>query len=114
MGIGIDFNRDRLSAPHVFELRFFKIGFDEEVVAWYEKRQYRAWLHELPNLGLHERREIFERIGELEDQELLKGGEPTAADKALLDRELDEYRRDPDAGSTWPEVESRLRKAGRP
>ena len=71
-------------------------------------------LHELPKLGLHERREIFERIGELEDQDLLKGGEPTAADKALLDRELEEYRRNPEAGSTWPEVESRLRKPTRP
>ncbi len=70
-------------------------------------------LHELPKLGLHERREIFERIGELEDQELLKGGEPTAADKALLDCELEEYRRNPESGSTWPEVESRLRKPTR-
>jgi len=71
-------------------------------------------LQELPRLGLQERREIFERIGELEEQELLKGGEPTAADKALLDRELEEYRRNPDAGSTWSEVESRLRKPTRP
>ena len=71
-------------------------------------------LHELPKLGLHERREIFERIGELEDQDLLEGGEPSAADKALLDRELEEYRKNPDAGSTWPEVEARLRKPGRP
>lgn len=63
-------------------------------------------LQELPRLGLQERREILERIGELEDQDLLKGG----ADKALLDRELEEYRRNPEAGSTWPEVESRLRK----
>ena len=71
-------------------------------------------LHELPKLGLHERREIFERIGELEDQDLLKGGEPTAAEKALLDRELVDYRKNPDAGSTWPEVEARLRKPSRP
>jgi len=71
-------------------------------------------LHELPKLGLHERREIFERIGELEDQYLLKGGEPTAAEKALLDRELEEYLQNPDAGSTWPEVEARLRKPNHP
>ena len=71
-------------------------------------------LHELPKLGLQERREIFERIGELEDQDLLKGGEPSAEDKALLDRELEEYRRNPEAGSTWLEVESRLRKLTRP
>ena len=67
-------------------------------------------LHGLPKLGLQERREIFERIGELDDQDLLKGGEPTAADKALLDRVLEEDRKHPEAGSTWPEVESRLHK----
>ena len=71
-------------------------------------------LHELPKLGLHERREIFERIGELEDLDLLKGGEPTPAEKALLDRELEDYRKNPEAGSTWPEVESRLRKPAHP
>jgi putative addiction module component (TIGR02574 family) len=70
-------------------------------------------LRELPKLGLQERREIFERIGELEDQDLVKGGEPSAADKELLDRELEEYRQNPEAGSTWPEVESRLRKSTR-
>lgn len=67
-------------------------------------------LQELPKLGLRERREIFEHIGELEDQDLIKGGEPTAAEKALLDQELEDYPRNPEAGSTWPEVESRLRK----
>ena len=66
-------------------------------------------LHELPKSGLQERREIVERIGELKNQELLRGGELTAADKALLDRELEEYRGNPEAGSTWPEVGSRLR-----
>lgn len=70
-------------------------------------------LHELPKLGLHERREIFERIGELEEQDLLKGGEPTTEEKALLDRELAEYRQNSEAGSTWAEVEARLRKPTR-
>jgi putative addiction module component (TIGR02574 family) len=71
-------------------------------------------LQELPKLGLHERREIFERIGELEEQDLLKGGEPTAAETALLDRELEEYQRNPEASSTWEEVEARLRKPTHP
>ena len=71
-------------------------------------------LNELPKLALGERREIFERIGELEDQDLLKGGEPTVEEKALLDRELEEFRKNPQAGSTWEEVEARLRKPTRP
>lgn len=70
-------------------------------------------LKELPKMGLGDRREIFERIGELEDQDLIKGGEPTAEDKALLDRELEEFRQDPQAGSTWDEVKARLRKPTR-
>jgi hypothetical protein len=66
-------------------------------------------ISELPKLGLAERREIFERICELEDQDLLNGDQPAAEEKALLDRELEEYRKNPEAGSTWPEVEARLR-----
>jgi hypothetical protein len=31
----------------------------------------------------------------------------------LLDRELEEYRKNPEAGLTWSEVESRLRKSPR-
>jgi len=70
-------------------------------------------LRELPRLPLGERREIFERIVELEDQDLLKGGEPTPEEKALLDRELEEYKRSPDAGSSWEEVKERVRKSTR-
>ena len=70
-------------------------------------------LNELPKLGLRERREIFERIGEMEEQDLLKGGEPTAEEKALLDRELEEFQKNPQAGSTWEEVEARLREPTR-
>ncbi len=70
-------------------------------------------LRALPGLGLGERREIFERLGEMEEQDLLKGGEPTAEEKALLDRELEEFRLNPQAGSTWEEVEARLRKPPR-
>ena len=66
-------------------------------------------ISELPKLGLAERREIFERICELEDQDLLNGDQPAPEEKALLDRELEEYRKNPEAGSTWPEVEARLR-----
>ena len=50
----------------------------------------------------------------MEEQDLLKGGEPTAGEKALLDRELEEFLRNAQAGSTWEEVEARLRKPTRP
>jgi putative addiction module component (TIGR02574 family) len=65
-------------------------------------------LEELPKLQARDRREIFERICEIEENDLT--GEPTVEEKALLDRELEDYRKNPGAGSTWAEVETRLRK----
>ena len=67
-------------------------------------------LEELPKLRADERREIFERICEMEELALLSGSEPSAEEKAMLDRELEEYRANPEAGSSWGEVEARLRK----
>ena len=69
-------------------------------------------LAELPKLELAERREIFDRICELAERDLLTGG-ATDEEKALLDRELAEYRKNPEAGSSWSEVEARLRKPSR-
>ena len=70
-------------------------------------------LAELPKLELAERREIFDRICEMEERDLLTGG-ATDEEKALFDRELEEYRQNPEAGSSWNEVEARLRKSSRP
>ena len=71
-------------------------------------------LQELPKLALQERREIFERICELEENDLLRGGEPTADEKALLDREVEDYRQTPTAGSPWQDVDARIRKPQAP
>jgi putative addiction module component (TIGR02574 family) len=65
-------------------------------------------LEELPRLKPRELQEILERIWELEETHLLAG--PTEPEKALLDRELDDYRHNPDAGSTWDDVAARLRQ----
>jgi hypothetical protein len=70
-------------------------------------------LAELPKLELADRREIFDRICEMEERDLLTGG-ATDEEKKLLDSELEEYRRNPEAGSSWNEVEARLRKPSRP
>jgi putative addiction module component (TIGR02574 family) len=71
-------------------------------------------LAELPKLEMAERREILERICEMEDRDLLEGTEPEPGEKALLDRELEIYHADPNTGSTWTEVESRLREQKHP
>ena len=70
-------------------------------------------LAELPKLELADRREIFDRICEMQERDLLTGG-ATDEEKSLLDRELEEYRRNPEAGSSWQEVEARVRKPSRP
>ncbi len=70
-------------------------------------------LAELPKLKLAERREILDRIYEMEEYDLLHGSEPTVEEKALLDHEIEEYRRNPSAGSSWKEVYARLRKPSR-
>jgi putative addiction module component (TIGR02574 family) len=69
-------------------------------------------LAELPKLDIQERREIFDRICEMEERDLLNGV-VTPEEKALLDRELEEYRDNPDAGSSWNEVVARIRKPSR-
>lgn len=65
-------------------------------------------LNELPKLAADERRQIMERLCELQDKDLADGPALSAEEMALLDRELEEYRRDPEAGSSWEEVERRL------
>ena len=70
-------------------------------------------LAELPKLEPADRREIFDRICEMEERDLLAGG-ATDEEKTLLDRELEEYRQNPEAGSSWNEIEARIRKPSRP
>ena len=67
----------------------------------------------LPKLGVADRREIFDHLCDLEERDLLDGV-ATPEEKALLDRELEEYRRHPDAGSSWEDVKARIRKPSRP
>ncbi len=70
-------------------------------------------LAELPRLDIADRREILDRICEMEERDVLNGT-VTPEEKALLDRELEEYRRNPEAGSSWNEVQARIRKSSRP
>jgi hypothetical protein len=67
-------------------------------------------LEELPKLNSVELREIRDRIWQLEEEELLSGrAKPSEEEKKLLDRELEDYSRNRDAGSSWEEVKSHLK-----
>lgn len=67
-------------------------------------------LAELPKLSPEERQAVRLQLARLEGDSWLDAGEPlTDAEKALLDARLAAYAKDPEAGSTWAEVEARLK-----
>ena len=67
-------------------------------------------LEELPKLTKMERQEIRLRLAEIDSDDWLDNEEPlTVQEKALLEARLASYAKDPDAGSTWEEVEGRIR-----
>jgi putative addiction module component (TIGR02574 family) len=67
-------------------------------------------LEELPKLTKTERQEIRLKLSELDGEDWLDDDDPlTTQEKALLDARLAAYAKDPDAGSSWEEVESRIR-----
>jgi putative addiction module component len=67
-------------------------------------------LEELPKLTKTDRQEIRLRLAELDSDDWLDDEEPlTIHEKALLEARLAAYTKDPDAGSTWEEVEDRIR-----
>jgi hypothetical protein len=70
-------------------------------------------LAELPRLKADERRQVFERLCELEEQDLLHGIGPTEEEKRLLDEALAEFERDVNPGTPWRDVLRRLRSGGR-
>jgi hypothetical protein len=66
-------------------------------------------LEQLPKLNSVDLGEIRDRIWQLEEEQLLNGrANPSDEEKALLDRELVDFARDPTSGSSWEDVKSRL------
>jgi putative addiction module component (TIGR02574 family) len=67
-------------------------------------------LDELPKLTKIERQEIRLRLAELDSEDWLDDEDPlTIHERALLEARLAAYAKDPEAGSTWEEVEGRIR-----
>jgi len=65
-------------------------------------------LAELPKLEAEERTQVFERLCELQERDLLQGLGPTAEEKELLDEALAEFERDGQPGEPWREVLRRI------
>ena len=66
-------------------------------------------LEELPKLTKTERQEIRLRLAELDEDWIDDEDLFTIPEEALLDARLVAYANDPDAGSSWDEVENRIR-----
>ena len=64
---------------------------------------------ELPKLTTDELADVQARLDELAGEAWLDRGELSAADKSALDAALAEYQKNPEADSSWQEVEARIR-----
>jgi len=69
-------------------------------------------LAELPNLKADERQQVFQRLCELQEGDLLQGVGPSAEERKLLDEALAEFERDRNPGTPWREVLRRVRGSG--
>ncbi len=79
-------------------------------MGYHESMNKAEILEELPKLTKTERQEIRLRLAELDSDGWLHDEEPlTIHEKALLDARLAAYAKDPNAGSTWEEIEGRIR-----
>lgn len=69
-------------------------------------------LEQLPKLKPEERQEIRAKLNELDGPRDDAGTdvELSDAEKSILDRELEEYEKNPHAGRPWEEIEARIRE----
>ena len=70
-------------------------------------------LEELPKLTISDRSQLFARLAELHEADLLAGGAPTPAERQALDQALAEFERDPSPGEPWREVFRQIRQSRR-
>jgi len=68
-------------------------------------------LEELPKLTPSERSQLFARLAELHEADLLDGGAPTPAERQAFDEALAEFERDPSPGEPRREVFRQIRES---
>ena len=66
-------------------------------------------LAEISKLRAEDRAQVFERLCQLQDEDLIHGPGPTDAEKQILDHALAEYESDRDPGTPWREALRRIR-----
>ena len=66
-------------------------------------------LEELPKLSPSERSQLFARLAELHEADLVGGDEPADVERQLLDEAFERFTRDRNPGQPWREVLSEIR-----
>jgi hypothetical protein len=69
-------------------------------------------LEELPRLTAGDRSQLFTRLAELHEADLLNGA-PTPAERQALDEALADLERDPSPGEPWRDVFRQIRSSRR-
>jgi putative addiction module component (TIGR02574 family) len=67
-------------------------------------------LEEISKLTPDERDEIWNALWTLEERHMLGANAPSDEEKAMLDREMEDFEKNPWAGTPWDKVEARLRR----
>jgi len=65
-------------------------------------------LAEFPKLKPDERNQLFQKLCELQEDDILRGHAPDAMEKKFLDDALAEFERDGNPGTPWRDVLKRL------
>lgn len=68
-------------------------------------------LNDLPRLSPSDRSQVFARLAELHEADLVSGDEPSPGERQALDAALAEFERDRDPGQPWRDVLQQVRKA---
>ena len=68
-------------------------------------------LAELSNLKAEDRAQVFQRLCELQEQDLLQGTGPTAEEKQILDQALSEFEADNTPSMPWRQAIDQIRSA---
>jgi hypothetical protein len=66
-------------------------------------------LAELPKLKAKDRAQVFQKLCKLQELDLAKGKGPSAREKKLLDRELDDFHQDKNVGIPWRKAFKQIR-----
>jgi hypothetical protein len=68
-------------------------------------------LKDLPKLSPSDRSQIFARLAELHEADLVSGAETSPAERQALDEALVEFERDHDHGEPWRGVLQQVRRS---